>query len=700
MKKSAKKLIALLLTAVMLFGCGLVSASAAEADYSLIRPPYGKYGPYILCSVNGYKNSLGDAGVLEIPAEISGAFDILLTNVSDKAFEFVKEGYDTDADTYNKELKELIVPDLGSVLTKEQLADIGGAFVIGERAFCNLASLTKVVIKGDVVLKDYAFANCKNLQTVIFEGKDITIGANAFAGCTNLADIQFVSDVELSTGVNAFNDTKWFSQYPTDFIIAGTTLVAYVGNAASATVPLSICKIGNGAFKGNKELQSVAITRNITSLGDEAFMDCTALKKVEIADDADFDYVGTDIFKNTPYYDNYEGDFFCIQDRLIKYLGDDMDVMIPNTVKEVAADAFMGCYSKSANGAVSWQVSSIRIPASVSVFEDNCFTLYTSPSTFVPVLYVYSNTPAASLAAADGYNHVVLGQPGDIDIDSVVSAADARNALRFSVGLEDPTAQELYMADVDGDLAITAKDARTILRVSVGLDDISAETLLYKPSTTTEILQYYNKVLDKAARLRAGYTKAVTGAYAKNNTAGCSLDTNTYSLYINPIMKDDTSVVNSTRAYESNTEAAVSNLVTGKLICEDAVSSASCILQNGKYYITINMNTEEAITDDTFVSDIYPVAGRSHFDAMLADKTWFNMSSNWFTYDLFYKNCTVTMIVDVRTEQIESIDMEVTYYFDNIDGVINLVHVANFGRTQGTGFASRKDTVSYSNFVY
>ncbi|MBR2413353.1 MAG: leucine-rich repeat protein [Clostridia bacterium] len=698
MKKSAKKLIALLLTAVMLLGCGLVSASAAEADYTLIYPAYGRFGPYILCSVNGYQNSLGDEGLLEIPAEISGVFDILLTQVADNAFAFYNPT-DTNAAKYSKELKKLVVPDLESVLG-EQVAGIGGAFVIGDHSFYNLAALETVVIKGDVVLKDYAFANCANLKTVIFEGKNITIGANAFAGCTNLADIQFVSDVELSTGVNAFNDTKWFSQYPTDFIIAGTTLVAYVGKAASATVPLSITKIGNGAFKGNKNLQSVTITQNITSIGDEAFMDCAALKEVAIAEDADFEYVGVDVFKNTSYYDNYEGDFFCIQDRLIKYLGNDMDVMIPNTVKEVAADAFMGCYSTTRDGAVSWQVSSIRIPASVAVCEDNCFTLYTTPTTFVPVLYVYGNTAAASLVAEKGYKHVVLGQPGDVDIDAVVSAADARSALRFSVGLDDPTALELYMADVDGDFAITANDARTILRVSVGLDDISAENLLNKPSTTTEILQYYNKVLDKSARLRAGYTKTVTGDYASNNTAGCSLDTNTYTLYLNPIMKNDPSVVNSSRAYESNTEAAVANLVTGELICEDAVKSASCILSGGKYVITINMNTEEAITDDTFVADIYPVAGRSHFDSMLAEKTWFNLNSNWLTYDLFYKNCTVKMVVDVNTEQIESIDMGVTYYFDNIDGVINLIHVANFGRTTGTGFATRNDTISYSNFVY
>lgn len=683
MKKFTKKMIALFLAVMMLMGCGLVSAFAAEANYTLSYLPDGYIGSRIKCGVTGYINSLGDAGILDIPAELNIGQRIILTRITDEAFAY-NNPTNTNAAKYNNEIKEVVLAD--------------GVARIGKSAFYNLQNLTKVTIKGDVVVEDGAFANCKNLKTVIFEGKNITVGANAFAGCENLADIQFLTDVELSTGVNAFNETKWFSQYPTDFIIAGTTLVAYVGSDAVVTVPLSITKIGNGAFKGNKQLKSVVLTQNIISLGDEAFMD-SALVDVNYAEQGEYEYIGKDLFKNTPYYNNYESDFFCIKGRLVKYLGDDADVIIPNTVKEVAADAFMGCYAKSGDGSIGWQVSSIRIPASVVSFEDNCFTLYTEPTTFIPVLYVYSNSAAAELAAAEGLNHKVLGAPGDVDIDNTVSAADARSALRFSVGLEDPTAEELYMADIDGDFAITAMDARTILRVSVGLEEVSVETLQTKPSTTTEILQYYNTVLDKAARLRTGYTKKMTGAYAKNNTSGCSIDTHTF-MYLNGVMEEDPTVINSSRSYESNTEAAVANLVTGSLINEDAVASSSCIFADGKYYITIKLNTEEAITDDTFVSDIYPVAGRSHFDAMLESKAWYQMKNNWLTYDLFYENCAINAVVDVNTQQLESLDMKVTYHFDYIDGVINLIHVANFGRTSGTGFATRNDTISYSDFIY
>ncbi len=60
---------------------------------------------------------------------------------------------------------------------------------------------------------------------------------------------------------------------------------------------------------------------------------------------------------------------------------------------------------------------------------------------------------------------------GDVDGDGVITANDARTALRASVGLDTLTLQQESAADVDGSGVITAGDARIILRRSVGLTD-------------------------------------------------------------------------------------------------------------------------------------------------------------------------------------------------------------------------------------
>lgn len=73
--------------------------------------------------------------------------------------------------------------------------------------------------------------------------------------------------------------------------------------------------------------------------------------------------------------------------------------------------------------------------------------------------------PAANAAAV----------PGDIDGDSKATSADARLALRASVGLEQFSAAQKTSADVDFDGKITSADARLILRASVGLEKLGTK---------------------------------------------------------------------------------------------------------------------------------------------------------------------------------------------------------------------------------
>lgn len=75
----------------------------------------------------------------------------------------------------------------------------------------------------------------------------------------------------------------------------------------------------------------------------------------------------------------------------------------------------------------------------------------------------------AALAYAGGLPAYEIG---DVDNDGRISAADARLALRGSVGLEkmEKDTQRFLSADADGDGNITSADARLILRVSVNLD--------------------------------------------------------------------------------------------------------------------------------------------------------------------------------------------------------------------------------------
>ncbi|MBE6812575.1 MAG: hypothetical protein E7523_06805 [Ruminococcaceae bacterium] len=74
----------------------------------------------------------------------------------------------------------------------------------------------------------------------------------------------------------------------------------------------------------------------------------------------------------------------------------------------------------------------------------------------------------AALTLADGNVY----QCGDADRNNLITADDARSALRYSVGLDNPSQLKLILADYDGNGEVTAADARLLLRAAVGLEDI------------------------------------------------------------------------------------------------------------------------------------------------------------------------------------------------------------------------------------
>lgn len=71
----------------------------------------------------------------------------------------------------------------------------------------------------------------------------------------------------------------------------------------------------------------------------------------------------------------------------------------------------------------------------------------------------------------DVENQVLMG---DVDGDGQISSADARLALRISVGLEDfsKDSTAFIAADIDKNGEINSSDARSILRASLGIEKL------------------------------------------------------------------------------------------------------------------------------------------------------------------------------------------------------------------------------------
>lgn len=94
-----------------------------------------------------------------------------------------------------------------------------------------------------------------------------------------------------------------------------------------------------------------------------------------------------------------------------------------------------------------------------NVWETGEYTQYLTYSKYTKELNPYTGELPSN-------NGIVLG---DTDQDGVITAGDARQVLRYAVGLESPSKMMMVAADVDGSGSVDAGDSRLVLRYAVGI---------------------------------------------------------------------------------------------------------------------------------------------------------------------------------------------------------------------------------------
>ena len=684
MSKISKKVLSLVLALVLSLSVCMIAFAEPAFDFSIKEDDTG--------SITGCDGDIED-GVLEL-IDWDDFYELDLTSVAADAFAY--DEYDSEKD-YLADVTTLIVA--------------AGIKEIGSNAFAYLPALTKVEFKGDVVLEEGAFRDCAALTEVTFDGA-ARLGKDAFAGCTALETINVKDDADFDAEMGALNDTAWYKNYTVDFVTVGSTLIAYKGQDEEEVIPENITKIGASAFEGNTTLKKIIFSQYVTEIGDNAFSDCTALEDVVFSDVGTIETVGKDAFVNTPYYDNYPGEFFIIGTILIKYKGGDVDfVKIPNTVTEIAENAFDGCYTYNERDGYTFVISSIVVPASVTRIGENALALATfeDGSTYSPRIYAYAGTDSMKALKDAGYRVTAMPMMCDLNKDGKVTTADARLALRIALRLDNADDITKAAADVDGDGSVTTADARLILRIALELEEYSAKDLLSMPKTDVELLMAYTAAMKKAAVEKVGYTKTVS-----NKITATDVNLAHKAKLVDIASKNMT---NTKKTYASDTQAAADNLLVPSLLSTANIKKATNVVKDGKYNITIQFeDVEDAyVTVDTpeyapsasYLGKIIPVVnGQVFYNAIAANK-WFTLVPDSDTrtfncvrkYAMNYVNPTVTLVLDAATLRAESITISCQYHFA-VDGKVNGVDISSFMFKTGDGTVDRTDTITYSDFQW
>ncbi len=168
---------------------------------------------------------------------------------------------------------------------------------LGDHAFAYCTSLTSVTIPdGVTAIPDYLFYNCTSLKDVTLSANAQSIGKYAFYNCHALSSLHLPAGVAI-IGENALTTCEALSEITVDaantafmsengvlFNKEQTVLLQYprMKNSTSYTVPDTVTRIGNGAFKNCTLLAKLVLPKGISTIGEYAFSGCDGLSDVVI----------------------------------------------------------------------------------------------------------------------------------------------------------------------------------------------------------------------------------------------------------------------------------------------------------------------------------------------------------------------------------------------------------------------------------
>mgnify|MGYP000097071004 CR=1 FL=1 len=244
MKKTSKKVIAILMAMMVAQGCFIAAVNATsipvasttasdttyvfqESDFS-----FGSDGKRNYATTKKYT---GNATNIKIPGYIKKNGKIYYVKIEQGSFRD------------NANIKTVSIAN--------------GAVNIGSKSFQNCTSLTSISLPNTIEnIGTFAFRGCSKLQKITIPSKVKTIPYYSFADCTNL------TNVTISKGTNKIGPYAFYN----------------CNSLKGVTIPEGVTIIDDNSFAKCYNLRSVIIPEGLKTIGYSAFYNCASLKSVTI----------------------------------------------------------------------------------------------------------------------------------------------------------------------------------------------------------------------------------------------------------------------------------------------------------------------------------------------------------------------------------------------------------------------------------
>ena len=290
-----------------------------------------------------------------------------------------------------------------------------------------------VVPESVTTIESNAFMDCVTLASVTIPDSVTSIGGYTFYGCSSL------KNVTLPNGITGIWDDTFYG----------------CSSLESVTIPDSVTSIGDAAFEGCSSLTSIEIPDGVTKIGTEIFWGCVSLESINVAENnSNYSSVDGVLFdKNQTtlmrYPSGKDCDKYVVPESVTSIgfnaFGDCSrleSITIPDNVTRIVGHTFNGCSS----------LATITIPDSVTIIRWYAFkdcnhltdVYYTGDETqwkeisidlegnfclenatihfnYVPHKHSYTSTVTAPTCTAKGYTTYTCSC-GDSYVDNETNA--------------------------------------------------------------------------------------------------------------------------------------------------------------------------------------------------------------------------------------------------------------------------------------
>ena len=268
-------------------------------------------------------------------------------------------------------LKSAIIPDTVTTIGKSAFAgclylgriDLPNSVTkIGRLAFAGCRSLTHVNIPDRVKwIHTRTFDNCCSLTSIVIPASITSISYYSFCGCCSLESI-----------IVEEGNPKYDSRNNCNAIMETSTNTLVLG-CNNTVIPDTTLVIGEKAFEGCDDIESVIIPRSVTKIVSCAFYKCMNLKeviipvsvtKIDCLSFADCSKLESIIVEEgNPKYDSRNNCNAIMETSTNTLVLGCKNTIIPDTTLVIGKNAFEGCYD----------LESIIIPRSVLKIGDRAF---------------------------------------------------------------------------------------------------------------------------------------------------------------------------------------------------------------------------------------------------------------------------------------------------------------------------------------